>query len=174
MSFNLQRLADEQSASLYFTCSQCGSPCSMKHAREGCAQCTGTLFKVARWSTINQPMIDDPESQEDPYRTKQNSPERGMQFNNFGGEGTPTSSIGGPTSRQPLNQQHANPDNTSLPSDGYGSDTPAKSYVDQVPDGSALAQPTQQRDANPFNAMRSQSTLNSEDPYDLVRKRKFK
>src|SRR6476619_2944166 len=132
MSFNLQRLEDEQSVSLYFTCSQCGKECSSKQAQKGCAACSGTLFKVARWSTINQPMMDDPESQIDPYREKQNSPERGMQFNDFGGEGTPTSTVGGPNDRQPLDPQHANPDQTSFPSDGSGSDTPTESYTNQV------------------------------------------
>lgn len=155
MADNTKGFGAEQVSNLIFTCSSCGSVCSMKQARQGCA-CSSKVFKVARKRTIFGPMMENPDEL-DPYREQKNNVD-----NTFGGEGTPTSTVGGPNDRVP-----------ELPSDGREGDLPpADPYVvTQVADESPLKQPTQQRDVNPYNFMHS---TRNEDPYELIRKRKFK
>jgi hypothetical protein len=175
MSVSNKGFGADEAPNLVFTCSNCGSNCSLEQARLGCADCQTKMFKVARTSTTFSPLMDDPDSQLDPYRQQKNNPDVGTQYTNFGGEGTQTSTVGGPNDRAPQSEIDSNPDGRPLPSDGYGSDMPNETYTNQVADGSPLNQPTQQHDVNPFNFMRStMDALKPDDPYEIIRKRKFK
>ena len=178
MQENTKGFGAENAPNLIFTCSTCGSEPESNRIALGCAYCEGKGFKVARQAIIGLPLMEDPSSQGDPYREQKTGPgistDVGTQFDNFGGEGTPTESVGGPNDRAPQDEHNSNPDGRPLPSDGYGSDISNQDYSSQVADDSPLNEPTQQSDVNPFNFMRSTESLKADDPYELIRKRRYR
>ena len=114
--------------------------------------------------------MDDPDAWADPYSKEHKNIET-----TWGSEEGPTRTIGGPNDRDPVSEYNSNPDHRPLPRDGGDGDYfPNDSYTSQVADTSPLRQPKQQRDVNPFNIMRSLTSLNDDDPYEQLRKRKFK
>lgn len=157
---------------LIFNCVSCGTYCIDAQS----CPCGSTLFKVANTSTTGKPINADPDSQYDPYRQKGNTPEKGRQETNFGGEGTDTSSIGGPNDRPPLSPD-SDPTGRPLPSDGgVGDYFPANSNANfLLGDDSPLSKPTSPNDINTYNFMRQNRQMKQkEDPYELIRKRKFR
>jgi DNA-directed RNA polymerase subunit RPC12/RpoP len=173
MVFNLLRFAE--TASLIYTCSHCNNNFPGDSIRLGCPLCSSTIFKVARLSNIDQPMIEDEDSQNDPYRQKKNNPDRGTQFNNFGGEGTITETIGGPNTRPAQSDRDSNPDGRPLPRDGgEGDHFDPEVSTSQVSDNSPIRMPIPQQDISPFNHMRALNNLRPDDPYEMIRKRRFR
>lgn len=168
-SFNYKRFADKESANLLFTCSGCGNTCSKEEVVSCCANCSGTLFKVARRSNIGLPMMDDPDSQNDPYNKKHQN----LETTTFSEESA-GSTMGGPNWKTPISEEPANPNGLQFPSDGSDGDFfENDSYTSQVADTSPLKQPKHIKDISPFNNMRS-LTQRKDDPYELLRKRKFR
>ncbi len=170
-----QRSGAKKAPDLIFTCSRCSTV--SESVIFCCAKCKSTLFKVAR-SPNGTPLLYDDEAQLDPYRQKKNDPDIGTQFNNFGSEESQTSTVGGPNTRDPVSEYNSNPDGRPLPTGGSvgGSlgELPSSHYTEQVADGSPTLEPTHQKDVNPFNFMRSLKQMKQEDPYDLVRRRRFR
>ena len=161
-NFNLKnhKIAVEN-RNLIFVCTSCGTSAKLATS---CSKCNGTLFKVSRFVT------------EDVYRTKEYSPEDGQQFTNTGGEGTSSSSIGGPNTRPEQSDINGNPDGRPLPSDGGEGDffPEDANSLGLLPDNSPLRQKTKPRDINVFNTMHKMPPAMQDDPYEAIRKRKFR
>lgn len=182
--FNLQR-GKATPSGLVFSCVGCNH--TLVAEPRFCSVCGGELFRVG-YSTTGVPIMQDPDSQDDPYRKKHYNPETGQQFNNFGSEESEFSTIGGPNDRQPPSSQFPsnnrqenrfdprNPDARNLPQDGGEGDTfnEDASSLAVLPDDSPLRQNVRLQDKNPYNNMNGLQGMHHKDPYAILQKRKRK
>jgi hypothetical protein len=113
--------------------------------------------------------MDDPDSQNDPYSKEH----KNLETTTFSEEGA-GSTMGGPDWKTPISEDVTNSNGMQFPSDGGAGDFfENDSYTSQVADTSPLKQPKHIKDISPFNNMRS-LTQRGDDPYELLRKRKFR